>query len=177
MLSDTLFVPQFVIQDLNEWSSSGIEEEKNRGRRGLATLQELREIEHLETRIHESELDRRSSAEDKILFVVSSLKGRLLTASESLVRRAEQQGVAYIDMIGLAKTLSYEVAVGETIAVRIVKIGKEDGQGVGYTEDGSMVVVNGAADLIGSSVFLEVESVIPTSGGRMVFGKLLGENV
>src|SRR5690606_28186343 len=104
-----------------------------------------------------------------------SLKGRLLSASESLVARAKQEGAAYIDMLGLAKTLSREVVVGEALTVRLVKLGKEDSQGVGYLEDGSMVVVNRAADLVGSSVLVEVESIIPTSGGRMVFGKLLGE--
>lgn len=65
---------------------------------------------------------------------------------------------------------------GEAVSVEIVKEGKEDGQGVGYLEDGSMVVVNQSADILGSKVLAEVESIITTSGGRMVLGKLLGED-
>ena len=68
------------------------------------------------------------------------------------------------------------MVVGEAGSVEIVREGKEDGQGVGYLEDGSMVVVNQSAEMLVSTVLAEVESIIPTSGGRMVFGKLLGED-
>ena len=81
-----------------------------------------------------------------------------------------------MDILNLNKALTREVVVGEAVSVAIVKEGKEDGQGVGYLEDGSMVVVNQSADMLGSTVLAEVESIIPTSGGRMVFGKLLGED-
>lgn len=175
MLGDVLFVPKFVIDELNDQSASVVEEERNRGRRGLKTLSELRELEHVETRVFESEVDRRQSREEKLLFVVRSLKGRLLTTSEALTLRAKQEGVPYIDMLGLSKALSREVEVGQAISLKLVKLGREDGQGVGYLEDGSMVVVNGGADCIGHSVLIEVDSVIPTSGGRMVFGKMLGQ--
>ncbi len=176
LLSDLLFVPQFVVDGLNELSSSTIEEESNRGKNGLKTLAALKKIDHIEVRSYDSALERNQSPEEKLLFITSSLKGRLLTSSASMVRRAKQEGVAYVDMLGLGKALSYEVAVGETLSVAIVKAGKEDGQGVGYLDDGSMVVVNGGMDLVGANVFVEVDSVIPTSGGRMVFTKLLGES-
>lgn len=175
LLGDVLFVPKFIVDDLNELSASSIEEEKNRGKRGLRTLTELRALEHVEVRVVDSEVDRNHSREEKLLFLVGSLKGRLLTTSESLARRARQEGTPLIDMIGLAKALSRDVVVGETLSVKLVKVGREDTQGVGYLPDGSMVVVNGAADLVGTEVLVEVDSIIPTSGGRMVFGKLLGE--
>lgn len=176
MLGDVLFVPKFVVDELGALAASSSDDERNRGRRGLKTLSELRGIDHLDVRVYDSELKRGQNREEKILYVVTSLKGRLLSASESLVARAKQEGAPYIDMLGLAKTLSREVIVGEAITVRLVKLGKEDNQGVGYLEDGSMVVVNKAGDLVGATVMAEVESIIPTSGGRMVFGKLLGES-
>lgn len=175
LIGDVLFVPKFVIEDLNVLSGSEVEEEKNRGKRGLRTLEELRKLEHVEVRVFESDLGRNQSSEDKLLFVVSSLKGRLLTSRESMARRAKVEGVPFIDLLGLSKALTQEVVVGEAVSVKLVKEGKEHGQGVGYLDDGSMVVVNGAADLIGTQVLIEVDSIIPTSGGRMIFGKLLGE--
>mgnify|MGYP002631499510 CR=1 FL=1 len=130
----------------------------------------------MDFRIVDSELNSEENRDEKMLFVVSTLKGRLFTTSESLLRKAKHNGVAYVDALSLGKALAQEVEVGETLTVKIVKLGKEDAQGVGYLDDGSMVVVNQSGDMIGSNVLVEVESIIPTSGGRMVFGKLLGED-
>ncbi|MBC2604675.1 twitching motility protein PilT [Pelagicoccus albus] len=177
LLVSVLSVPTFVVDELNSLAHSELEEERNRGKRGLKTLADLRTIEHVEVRIHDSEVHSRQSREEKILFIVQSLKGRLLATSESLINRAKQEGVPYVDMLGLAKSLSQEVIVGQTVSVKLVKTGREDSQGVGYLEDGSMVVVNGAADLVGSNILIEVDSIIPTSGGRMVFGKILGQEL
>lgn len=176
LLSDALAIPKFVVDELHELSDSDAAEEQNRGNRGLKTIRDLREIEHLDFRIVDSELNREVNRDEKVIFVVSTLKGRLFTTSESLLQKAKLSGIAYVDALSLGKALAHDVEVGETLAVKIVKLGKEDGQGVGYLEDGSMVVVNHSADLIGSNILAEVESIIPTSGGRMVFGKLLGED-
>lgn len=174
LLVDVIFVPQFVVDELNEMSHSQIEEDRNRAKRGLRTLAELRNMDHLEVRLHESELSPSQSRDEKMLFIVRSLKGRLLSANDTLLSRAKQEGVPFIDMPGVAKALTQEVSVGEAVAVKLVKTGREDSQGVGYLEDGSMVVVNGASDMVGAKVLIEIDSIIPTSGGRMVFGRLLG---
>lgn len=174
LLSDAVAIPKFIIDELHELSASETVEEQNRGNRGLKTVRELREIEHLDFSIVDSELNHEDNRDEKMLFVVSSLKGRLFTTSASLQQKAKHSGVPYVDALSLGKALAYDVEVGETLAVKIVKLGKEDSQGVGYLEDGSMVVVNQSADLIGSNILVEVESIIPTSGGRMVFGNLLG---
>lgn len=176
LLSDAIVTPKFILDELHELSASSIVEEKNRGERGLKTISELKEIDYVDFRVIDSELDSNDSRDEKVLFVVSSSKGRLLATNESLLQKAKHSGVPYVDILNLNKALAQEVVIGNALTVSIMKIGKEDGQGVGYLEDGSMVVVNQSADLIGSRVLAEVESVIPTSGGRMVFGKLLGEN-
>ena len=176
LLSHAVAVPKFIIDELHELAISSIDDEKNRGVRGLNTISELKKIDHIDFRVIDSELERNVSREEKILFIVSSSKGRLLTTSEGLQQKAKHAGVSYVDILNLHKALTREVVVGEAVSVAIVKEGKEDGQGVGYLEDGSMVVVNQSADMLGSTVLAEVESIIPTSGGRMVFGKLLGED-
>jgi len=173
LLADVIFVPQFVVDEFDGMSGSEIEEERNRAKRGLKTLQELRSLAHLEVRLHQSELQASQGRDEKMLFVVQSLKGRLLSTNESLVARAKLEGVPLIDVLGAAKALSHEVSVGEIVTVKLVKQGREQTQGVGYLEDGSMVVVNEASDLVGANVQVEVGSIIPTSGGRMVFCKLL----
>lgn len=175
LLNDAVAVPKFIMDELHELSVSDLSEEKNRGGRGLKTVEELKEIAHLDFSVVDSELNDSDSRDEKMLFVVSNLKGRLFTTSEGLQQKAKLSGVAYVDALSLGKAMAFDVEVGETLSVKIVKLGKENGQGVGYLEDGSMVVVNQSADLIGSNVLAEVESIIPTSGGRMVFGKLLGE--
>ncbi len=176
LLSDEVTIPKFVVDELHEQASSNENNESNRGKRGLKTLNELKQLEHLTVHVYDSEVGRNQSAEDKVLFIVSSLKGRLLTTSESLIRKAKSSSVPYVDILSLSKALTHEVTVGEALTVKLVKLGKEDGQSVGYLEDGSMVVVNDSVDYLESNVLVEVESIIPTSGGRMVFGKLLGED-
>lgn len=176
LLSHAVAVPKFIVDELHELAISSIDDEKNRGVRGLNTISELKKIDHIDFRVIDSELDRNFSRDEKVLFIVSSSKGRLLTTSEGLQQKAKHDGISFVDILNLNKALTREVVVGEAVSVEIVKEGKEDGQGVGYLEDGSMVVVNQSADMLGSTVLAEVESIIPTSGGRMVFGKLLGED-
>lgn len=176
LLSHAVAVPKFIIDELHELAISSIDDEKNRGVRGLNTISELKKVDHIDFRVIDSELKRNVSRDEKMLFIVSSSKGRLLTTSEGLQQKAKHNSVSFVDILNLNKALTREVVVGEAVSVAIVKEGKEDGQGVGYLEDGSMVVVNQSADMLGSTVLAEVESIIPTSGGRMVFGKLLGED-
>lgn len=173
LLSHAVAVPKFIVDELHELAISSIDDEKNGGVRGLNTISELKKIDHIDFRVIDSELDRNVSRDEKVLFIVSSSKGRLLTTSEGLQQKAKHDGISFVDILNLNKALTREVVVGEAVSVEIVK---EDGQGVGYLEDGSMVVVNQSADMLGSTVLAEVESIIPTSGGRMVFGKLLGED-
>lgn len=176
LLSHAVAVPKFIVDEQHDLAISSIDDEKNRGVRCLNTISELKKIDHIDFRVIDGQLDRNVSSDEKMLFIVSSSKGRLLTTSKGLQQKAKHDGVSFVDILSLNKALTREVVVGEAVSVAIVKEGKEDGQGVGYLEDGSMVVVNQSADMLGSTVLAEVESIIPTSGGRMVFGKLLGED-
>ena len=98
------------------------------------------------------------------------------TTNEGLQQKAKDYRKSFADILNLKKLLTREVVVEQAFSAEIVDEGKEDGHVVGYSEYGSMVVVNQPADMLGSTVLAEVERFNPTSGGRLVFGKLLGED-
>jgi uncharacterized protein YacL len=110
------------------------------------------------------------------VFLAQSMKAKLLTTDYNLAKMAEFHGVPWLNLNALGKSLRPEMIVGERIDVDLVKPGKEDGQAVGFNEDGSMVVVNGARGFIGHRVQAEIISVLPTAGGKMVFAKHVGGN-
>ena len=112
----------------------------------------------------DSDLESSDSRDEKILFVVSSSKGRFLAAREVLLQEAKHIGIPFLDILNLNRALAQEFVIGGALSVSIMKIGKEDGQGVGYLEDGSMVVVNPSADMLGSRVPAKAKSVISKIG-------------
>jgi uncharacterized protein YacL len=102
------------------------------------------------------------------------MRAKLLTTDYNLAKMAEFHGVAWLNLNSLARSLRPELMVGERIVVDLVKAGKEEGQAVGYNEDGSMIVVNAGRPYVGRRVDAEVVSVLPTSGGKMIFARHLG---
>jgi uncharacterized protein YacL len=111
----------------------------------------------------------------KLVFLAQSMRGKLLTTDYNLAKMAEFHGVQWLNLNTLAKALRPELILGETLEVELVKPGKEEGQAVGFLEDGSMVVVNQARAHIGRRVTAEITSVLPSAGGKMVFSKLLAQ--
>ncbi|WP_309382301.1 PIN/TRAM domain-containing protein [Cerasicoccus frondis] len=167
-----LVVPRFVLDELQNIADSNDPNRQAKGRKGLEVLNELRKIPHIHFTIHESEVGRGQQVDAKLIFVAESLKAKLLTTDYNLARLAEFQGVDWLNITALAKALNPEVDVGETLRLSLVKVGRESGQAVGYLGDGSMVVVNEAAHLIGQETQVEVTSVLPSAGGKMVFARL-----
>jgi uncharacterized protein YacL len=101
------------------------------------------------------------------------MRARLLTTDYNLAKMAEFHGVPWLNLNLLAKALHQELLVGDSIEVDLVKLGKEEGQAVGFLEDGSMVVVNTARTHLGRRVTAEVTSVLPSAGGKMVFARFV----
>ncbi|GHB99653.1 PIN/TRAM domain-containing protein [Cerasicoccus arenae] len=168
-----LVVPRFVLDELQNIADSSDPSRQARGRKGLDVLNELRGIPHIHFTIHESEVGRGQQVDAKLIFVAETLKAKLLTTDYNLARLAEFQGVDWLNITALAKALNPEVDIGEALRVTLVKVGRESGQAVGYLGDGSMVVVNDAAHIIGQEAKVEVTSVLPSAGGKMVFARLL----
>lgn len=170
-LNAALVIPRFVLVELQAVADSSDPVKQARGRRGLEVLNELRRIKNLDIRIPESEVSKREDVDAKLVFLAQSMRAKLLTTDYNLAKMAEFHGVQWLNLNLLAKSLRPELMVGETLEVDLVKAGKDEGQAVGYLEDGSMVVVNAGRVHVGQRVNAEIISVLPTAGGKMIFAK------
>ncbi|HVU34470.1 MAG TPA: PIN domain-containing protein [Opitutaceae bacterium] len=170
-LTAALVIPRFVLDELRSVADSPDPTKQARGRRGLEVLNELRKLKHIDLRITESEVTKREDVDAKLVFLAQSMRGKILTTDYNLAKLAEFHGVPWLNLNSLAKSLRPELMIGERIEVDLVKPGKEEGQAVGFNEDGSMIVVAGARPLIGRRVQVEVMSVLPTAGGKMIFAR------
>ena len=173
-VSGGIIIPRFILSELQRVADSTDPVRRARGRRGLETLNALRKITTLDLKIHDSEVSNRQEMDAKLVFIAQSMKAKLLTMDYSLAQMAQFQGVVWLNLNNLSRAVRPELALGETVEVDIVKPGKEEGQGVGYLEDGSMVVIADGRSLIGKRVTAEVVSVLPSAGGKMVFAKASG---
>jgi uncharacterized protein YacL len=173
--SSALIIPTFVLNELQQVADSPDPVKQARGRRGLQVLNELRAIKHLDIRIHPSEVSRRQDIEAKLVFLAQSMRAKLLTTDTNLASMAKFQGVPWLDIHSLEEALRPEIVIGESIAVDLVKPGKDEGQAVGYLPDGTLVVVNNARSFVGKRVTAEIIGVLPSGNGKMIFANLLGE--
>ncbi|MBI4353247.1 MAG: hypothetical protein HY593_04890 [Candidatus Omnitrophica bacterium] len=167
-----LVVPRFVLKELQQVADSKDPLKRNRGRRGLDVLGKLRKASLLNVRIHEEDFPELPAVDEKLVKLAKLLGARVLTNDYNLNKVAELQGVTILNVNELANALKTVLLPGETMEVKLVKEGKEPNQAVGYLDDGTMVVVDQARRLLGNSVSIVVTSVLQTSAGRMVFGKL-----
>lgn len=174
-LSAALVIPSFVLSELQAIADSPDTLKKARGRRGLDVLNELRRIKHLDIRIHQSEVARRQDIEAKLVFIAQSMQAKLLTTDLNLAKMAQFHGVTWLNLHALSEAVRPVMAVGESLEVDLSKPGRDEGQAVGYTPDGTMVVVNNARAFLGKRVTAEIIGVLPTSGGKMVFANFVGE--
>ncbi len=171
-----LVMPKFVIAELQAIADSSDRLRRSRGRRGLDILNRLRTNPNVELEIYEHELpDFAGQPVDmKLVMLAKHLSGKLLTNDYNLNKVARLHGVIVINLNDLANALKPVFLPGERIEVHIVKQGEEPGQGIGYLDDGTMVVVEAGRDHIGKQVAITVTSVLQTSAGRMVFGRFDG---
>ena len=170
-----LIIPSFVLTELQSIADSSDAIKQARGRRGLQVLNDLRAIKRIDIRIHQSEVSRRQDIEAKLVFLAVSMRAKLLTTDTNLAKMAQFQGVTWLNLHALEVAMRLELAIGESLAIDLVKVGKDDGQALGYLSDGSMVVVNNARAFIGKRVTAEIIGVLPSGGGKIIFTNLLGE--
>ena len=172
-LAAALVIPRFVLRELNEVADSTDPQKQARGRRGLEVLGELRQLKHLDLRIHESEVASSTDIDAKLVFLARSMNAKLLTTDYNLAKMAEFHGVPWLNLHSLAQALRPDLTLGEHIEVELLKPGKEGDQAVGYLADGSMVVVNNGRSSIGRRMVVEIASVLPSAGGKMIFARLV----
>jgi uncharacterized protein YacL len=173
-LTAALVIPRFVLTELQAVADSSDPHKQARGRRGLEVLGELRKVKNLDLRIHESDVVKRDEIDAKLVFLAQSMRAKLLTTDYNLAKMAEFHGVQWLNIHSLTRALRPELVLGESLEVELMKPGKEEGQAVGYLEDGSMVVVTAGRERIGQRVHAEITSVLPTAGGKMIFARLTG---
>jgi uncharacterized protein YacL len=174
-INAALIIPRFVLEELQHVADSTEPLRQARGRRGLEVLNELRRIKNLDLRIHESEVSKRQDVDAKLVFLAQSMRAKLLTTDYNLAKMAEFHGVAWLNLNNLSRALRQEFLVGDTVEIDLVKLGKEEGQAVGFLDDGSMVVVSAARAYVGRRVNAEISSVLPSGGGKMLFARFVGE--
>jgi uncharacterized protein YacL len=167
-------VPRFVLNELQLIADSGDKLKRNRGRRGLDVLKKMQASTAIDVEIDEStaaEIEEARGVDQKLLLFTKVRNGRLATTDYNLTKVAQVRSVDVVNINDLANSLKVVALPGETMRVRIVKPGEEADQGIGYLDDGTMVVVEGARNRIGKDVTLSVTSSLQTSAGKMIFGR------
>jgi uncharacterized protein YacL len=170
----TLIVPRFVLGELQYFADSSDSSRRERGRRGLEMLSKMQKEENVKVELSDEDPPG-SGADSKLVTLARSLAVPIMTNDYGLNRVAELQGITVLNMNDLAKAVRPVVLPGEEISVRVIQEGKEHGQGVGYLEDGTMVVIENGARHVGSELAVNVMRVLQTVGGRMIFAQPKGE--
>jgi uncharacterized protein YacL len=174
ILECRLIVPRFVLAELQTVADSGDKLKRNRGRRGLDVLQRLQSNKRTEIVLYDSSA-RDAGPEDvdgKLMNLAADLSARVLTNDFNLNKVASLRGVDVININDLANALKPVVLPGERMTVRLLKSGESPGQGVGYLVDGTMVVVEQGRQHINEEIEFTVTSVLQTSAGKMIFGRM-----
>src|SRR5260221_8843307 len=171
-LDGTIVTPQFVLRELQLVADSADSLKRNRGRRGLDILQRLQKVATLQIQIVEDDFPAVREVDLKLIELAKVYEGKIITNDFNLNKVAQLQGVQVLNINELANSLKPIVLPGETMRVFILKEGKEYNQGVAYLDDGTMVVVDNAKRMISKTIDIAVTSVLQTTAGEMIFGKL-----
>jgi uncharacterized protein YacL len=175
-LSGSLLIPRFVLNELQYIADSGDSLRRQRGRRGMEVLSQLQKDTPIPVRISDIDVEGVREVDDKLVVLARQLRSPILTNDYNLNRVAELQGVAVLNVNELANAVKLVFLPGETIEVNVIQEGKEAGQGVGYLDDGTMVVVEDGLRVLNKLVPVNVTKVLQTAAGRMIFGRLSRED-
>lgn len=170
-IEGTIVIPEFVLEELQHIADSSDLLKRNRGRRGLDILNKIQKELDIKVLIYEGDFEDISEVDSKLVKLAKVLQGKVVTNDFNLNKVCELQGVSVLNINDLANAVKPVVLPGEEIMVQVIKDGKEHGQGVAYLDDGTMIVVEGGREYIGSLMEVLVTSVLQTSAGRMIFAK------
>ena len=171
-LSGKVVIPRFVLKELQQIADSTDPIKRQRGRRGLEMLQYIQKESGIGITLHDEDFPDIPEVDSKLVKLAKLLGGKILTVDFNLNRVASNQGIKVLNINELANAIKPVVFPGEEMQIKLIKEGKEHNQGVGYLDDGTMVVVEDARRLIGQEVRVVVTSVLQTQAGRMIFTKL-----
>lgn len=171
-LGGTLVVPRFVLAELHQVADSSDPLRRNRGRRGLAKLNELQHNEDIPLRIAEEDFSGVTEVDDKLVMLAIQMEAPIITNDYNLNRVAEAQNVPILNINLLANAVRSVYIPGETFPIHIIQEGKDPDQGVGYLEDGTMVVIAGGKQYMDRTMNVTVTRLINKPTGRMIFAEL-----
>lgn len=172
-----LIVPRFVLNELQLIADSADKLKRNRGRRGLDILNKMKTNAVIDIEIDDSvvpEIEEVTGVDQKLMIFTKNCNGRLATTDYNLTKVARVRTVDVMNINDLASSLKAIALPGEVMEVKIIKPGEESDQGIGYLDDGTMVVVEGTRNKIGRDISMSVTSSLQTSAGKMIFGKFEG---
>ncbi|MFM7127742.1 MAG: PIN/TRAM domain-containing protein [bacterium] len=175
VLDQPIVIPRFVLQELQSIADSSDKLRRNRGRRGLDILNRLQKMTQVDVMIHDAEVaevSKHREVDHRLVALAKHIGGKVVTNDYNLNKISKLQGIDVINLNDLANSLKPVVLPGEQMVVKVIKRGEEQGQGVGYLDDGTMVVVELGASHLNEMIRVQVTSVLQTSAGRMIFGKI-----
>jgi uncharacterized protein YacL len=175
IIESQLLVPDFVLAEVQDIADSGDKNRRIRGRRGLEVLSKMQQSRHADVRIHETQRTdfKMMTVDQKIVALAKQLRGGVITNDFNLNKVATVQGIPVINLNDVAAALRPRYIPGERLQLRIIKEGEAPTQGVGYLDDGTMVVCENAAHQIGRELSVIVTSVLQSSAGRMIFARMV----
>ncbi|WP_173917980.1 PIN/TRAM domain-containing protein [Halobacillus sp. Marseille-Q1614] len=170
-LEGTVVIPQFVLEELQHIADSSDGLKRNRGRRGLDILNRLQKDLPVKVEIYEGDFEEVQEVDSKLVKLAKVMDGIVVTNDFNLNKVCEFQNVQVLNINDLANAVKPVVLPGEEMSIQVIKDGKEQKQGIGYLDDGTMIVVEEGKDYIGKTIEVIVTSVLQTSAGRMIFAK------
>ncbi len=175
-LVGTLLIPRFVLNELQFIADSSDNLRRQRGRRGIEVISQLQKDTGTPLRISDMDVEGVREVDDKLVILARQLRCPILSNDYNLNRIAELQGVSVLNVNELANAVKLVFLPGESIEVNVIQEGKEAGQGVGYLDDGTMVVVEDGRNYLNKKVNVTVTKVLQTAAGRMIFARLERED-
>jgi uncharacterized protein YacL len=170
-LPGSLLIPRFVLNELQYIADSSDGLRRQRGRRGMEVLSQLQKEPTIPVRISDIDVDKVREVDDKLVILARQLRCPILTNDYNLNRVAELQGVIVLNVNELANAVKSVMLPGEILTVHVIQEGKESAQGVGYMDDGTMVVVENGREYLGKEIEVTVTKVLQTAAGRMIFAR------
>jgi uncharacterized protein YacL len=170
-LPGSLLIPRFVLAELQYIADSSDGLRRQRGRRGMEVLSQIQKEPNVVVRISDIDVEGTREVDDKLVILARQMRCSILTNDYNLNKIAEFQGVTILNVNELANAVKSVLLPGEMLSIRVIQEGKEVNQGVGYMDDGTMVVVENGRDYINRETHIVVTKVLQTAAGRMIFAR------
>jgi len=176
LIEGLIVVPRFVLLELQQIADSADDLKRSRGRRGFEMLNRLQQNTKMEVRIHDGDFPEESSVDAKLVRLARNLNAKLFTSDSNLAKVASLQNVVTVNLREVALLMKAALVPGETVHLKLVREGRDKGQGIGYLPDGTMVIVTNGQPLVGQQVEAHVQSTVQTGAGVLVFAEVRVDN-